>query len=79
MPARGRSKSLLGKNVLPLGGIPLITHTTRTAHAASTVTRVAASTGDTPIAAIARGLDAGFEGGHGAIRELADMVIGVIT
>lgn len=53
IPARGGSKSLPRKNVLPLGGIPLIAHTIRAAQSASLVTRVAVSTEDTEIAEIA--------------------------
>lgn len=54
IPARGGSKSLPRKNVLPLSGVPLIAHTIRAARAASLVTRVAVSTEDAEIAAIAR-------------------------
>jgi N-acylneuraminate cytidylyltransferase len=54
IPARGGSKSLPRKNVLPLGGIPLIAHTIRAARAASLVTRVVVSTEDAEIAAIAK-------------------------
>lgn len=54
IPARGGSKSLPRKNVLPLGGIPLIAHTIRAAREASLVTRVAVSTEDAAIASIAR-------------------------
>lgn len=53
IPARGGSKSLPRKNVLPLGGIPLIAHTIRAAQSASLVTRVAVSTEDAEIAEIA--------------------------
>lgn len=53
IPARGGSKSLPRKNVLPLGGIPLVAHTIQAAQAASLVTRVAVSTEDAEIAAIA--------------------------
>lgn len=54
IPARGGSKSLPRKNVLPLGGIPLIGHTIRAAQAASLVTRIAVSTEDSEIAGLAR-------------------------
>ncbi len=54
IPARGGSKSLPRKNVLPLEGIPLIAHTILAAQAASLVTRVAVSTEDAEIAAIAK-------------------------
>ena len=53
IPARGGSKSLPRKNVLPLGGIPLIAHTIKAAQSANLVTRVAVSTEDAEIAAIA--------------------------
>ena len=53
IPARGGSKSLPRKNILPLGGIPLIGHTIKAARAASLVTRVAVSTEDSEIAVIA--------------------------
>lgn len=54
IPARGGSKSLPRKNVLPLAGIPLIAHTIRAAKAASLVSRVVVSTEDSEIASIAR-------------------------
>ena len=54
IPARGGSKSLPRKNVLPLDGIPMIAHTIRAAQAASLVTRVAVSTEDVEIAAVAQ-------------------------
>jgi N-acylneuraminate cytidylyltransferase len=59
IPARGGSKSLPRKNVLPLGGIPLIAHTIRAAQAASLVTRVVVSTENAEIAALARRFGAG--------------------
>ncbi|CAN7235849.1 cytidylyltransferase domain-containing protein [Mycolicibacterium frederiksbergense] len=54
IPARGGSKSLPRKNVLLLGGIPLIAHTIRAAQASSLVTRVVVSTEDAEISMIAR-------------------------
>lgn len=54
IPARGGSKSLPRKNVLPLGGMPLIAHTIRAAQRASLVNRVAVSTEDAEVAMIAR-------------------------
>lgn len=54
IPARGGSKSLPRKNVLPLAGIPLIAHTIRAAQASIMVRRVAVSTEDAEIAEIAR-------------------------
>jgi N-acylneuraminate cytidylyltransferase len=54
IPARGGSKGLPRKNVLPLGGKPLIAHTIETALAASLVTRTIVSTDDEEIAEVAR-------------------------
>lgn len=54
IPARGGSKSLPRKNVLPLAGIPLVAHTIRAAQASSLVRRVVVSTEDAEIAEIAR-------------------------
>lgn len=54
IPARGGSKAIPRKNLLPLGGIPLVAHSILAAQAASLVTRVAVSTEDAEIAAIAR-------------------------
>ncbi|WP_374157609.1 cytidylyltransferase domain-containing protein [Mycobacterium sp. G7A2] len=54
IPARGGSKTVPRKNVLPLGGLPLIAHTILAAQSASLVSRVAVSTEDAEIAAIAR-------------------------
>ncbi|PAW77378.1 MAG: acylneuraminate cytidylyltransferase [Verrucomicrobia bacterium Tous-C9LFEB] len=52
--ARGGSKGLPGKNVRPLGGIPLIGHSIRTARACSGVQRIIVSTDDNEIARVAR-------------------------
>jgi CMP-N-acetylneuraminic acid synthetase len=54
IPARGGSKGLPRKNVLPLAGKPLIAHTIETALAAPTITRTIVSTDDDEIAEIAR-------------------------
>jgi len=54
IPARGGSKGIPRKNVLPLAGIPLIAHMIRAAQTASRVTRVVVSTDDAEIAAVAR-------------------------
>lgn len=54
IPARGGSKGLPGKNILPLGGLPLIGWGIRAALAASTVARVVVSTDSEEIAAVAR-------------------------
>lgn len=53
IPARGGSKGIPRKNVLPLGGKPLIAHTIAAARAASRVDRVVVSTDDDEIAAVA--------------------------
>lgn len=52
--ARGGSKGLPRKNLLPLGGKPLIVHAIETALALSRVARVVVSTDDEEIAAVAR-------------------------
>jgi YrbI family 3-deoxy-D-manno-octulosonate 8-phosphate phosphatase len=54
IPARGGSKRVPGKNLLPLAGIPLVTHTIRHALAAELVDEVIVSTDDPEIAAVAR-------------------------
>lgn len=52
--ARGGSKGLPGKNIRPLGGIPLIGHSIRAARSCPRVQRVIVSTDDTDIARVAR-------------------------
>jgi len=59
IPARGGSKGLPRKNVLPLAGKPLIVYSIETAQAADLVTRTIVSTDDEEIAAAAR--EAGAE------------------
>src|SRR5690242_15380045 len=54
IPARGGSKGLPGKNILPLQGKPLIAHTIEGARAAHCIHRVVVSTESTEIAQIAR-------------------------
>lgn len=54
IPARGGSKGLPGKNILPLGGKPLIAHTIEAALQSRLVTRVVVSTEDEDIADVAR-------------------------
>ncbi|SDA36739.1 acylneuraminate cytidylyltransferase [Sphingomonas sp. NFR15] len=54
IPARGGSKGIPRKNVLPLGGVPLIAHSIHAARAASRVDRVVVSTDDDEIASVAR-------------------------
>lgn len=53
IPARGGSKSVPRKNVLPIGGKPLIAHSIEHALACSGVTRTIVSTDDAEIAAVA--------------------------
>lgn len=62
IPAREGSKGLPNKNILPLGGVPLIAHTIRAARAARGVNRVLVSTDSPLIAAVAlkEGADAPF-------------------
>lgn len=54
VPARGGSKGLPGKNILPLAGHPLIAYSIRAAQAASSITRTIVTTDDEQIAAVAR-------------------------
>jgi YrbI family 3-deoxy-D-manno-octulosonate 8-phosphate phosphatase len=54
IPARGGSKGLPRKNVLPVAGLPLIAWTIMAAKAARTVSRVVVSTDDAEIAAVAK-------------------------
>lgn len=54
IPARGGSKGLPRKNVLPLAGKPLIAYTIEQALAAEQVTRVVVSTDDAEIADVSR-------------------------
>jgi CMP-N,N'-diacetyllegionaminic acid synthase len=58
IPARGGSKGLPGKNLLPLGGRPLIGWTIAAARASGRLTRTWVSTDDEAIAAVARSLGA---------------------
>jgi CMP-N,N'-diacetyllegionaminic acid synthase len=58
IPARGGSKGLPRKNVLPLAGKPLIVYSIETAQAARLVTRTVVSTDDEEIASVARGAGA---------------------
>jgi N-acylneuraminate cytidylyltransferase/CMP-N,N'-diacetyllegionaminic acid synthase len=62
VPARGGSKGLPGKNLLRLGGIPLLTWTARTIEAAGLSARAVLSTEDPEIAAVGRaaGLETPF-------------------
>lgn len=62
VPARGGSKSIPRKNIVPLRGKPLLAYTAETALAAQNLTRVVLSTDDEEIAAVGRdyGLDVPF-------------------
>ncbi|MEM6325525.1 MAG: acylneuraminate cytidylyltransferase [Bacteroidota bacterium] len=53
IPARGGSKGIPRKNVLPFAGRPLLAHSIRHASQSTSVTRVVVSTDDTEIAAVA--------------------------
>ncbi len=54
IPARGGSKSIPRKNILPLNGKPLIVHSIETAKACRLIDRVIVSTDDQEIAEVAR-------------------------
>jgi len=54
IPARGGSKSIPHKNILPLGGFPLIAYSIAAAQASQTITRVIVSTDDEEIAEVSR-------------------------
>lgn len=54
IPARGGSKSIPRKNLLSIGGLPLIAHTILAARGASRISRVVVTTDDREIAEIAR-------------------------
>lgn len=58
IPARGGSKGLPRKNLLPVGGVPLIVRAVRTALAARLVDRVVVSTDDAEISKAAWGAGA---------------------
>ena len=57
--ARGGSKGLPGKNIMPLGGVPLIGHSIATAQGVSAIEQVYVSTDADDIAAVARAHGAG--------------------
>ena len=59
IPARGGSKGVKGKNLRPVGGVPLITRAVDTARASSMIDAVVVSTDDKRIADVAA--DAGAE------------------
>lgn len=54
IPARGGSKGLPNKNILPLGGKPIIVHSIEAARAAQCIQRIVVSTDSPEIAEIAR-------------------------
>ena len=54
IPARGGSKGIPGKNLQPIGGIPLVGRTIQAALASDRVVRVVVSTDDDDIASVAR-------------------------
>lgn len=54
IPARGGSKGLPRKNVLPFCGKPLITHTIEAAAGAAAIDRIVVTTDDSEIAEVAR-------------------------
>jgi N-acylneuraminate cytidylyltransferase len=63
IPARGGSKSIPRKNLLPLGGRPLIAYSIEQALTSTRVTRCVVSTDDDEIAAVSRacGADVPFQ------------------
>jgi N-acylneuraminate cytidylyltransferase len=54
VPARGGSKRLPGKNLVPVAGVPLLAHTIGHARASSRIDTVIVSTDDEEIASLAR-------------------------
>jgi CMP-N,N'-diacetyllegionaminic acid synthase len=62
IPARGGSKGLPGKNLMPLAGLPLIAHSIRCAQSTPAIDRLVVSTDSDQIAAAAaaHGADAPF-------------------
>jgi N-acylneuraminate cytidylyltransferase len=54
IPARGGSKGIPGKNIMTIGGKPLIAHTILQAQASQRINRVIVSTDDEQIAAVSR-------------------------
>ena len=67
IPARGGSKGIPGKNLVPLGGKPLLAHTLEQALAAPEIERVMVSTDDEAIARCAREHGAGVVGRPAAL------------
>jgi YrbI family 3-deoxy-D-manno-octulosonate 8-phosphate phosphatase len=62
IPARGGSKGVPGKNLAPVGGVPLVARAVRACLAARLITDVAVSTDDHGIAAAARAAGADVVG-----------------
>src|SRR4051794_33637662 len=54
VPARGGSRGVLGKNLRPVGGVPLVARAVRACLRAERVDLVVVSTDDAAIAALAR-------------------------
>lgn len=67
IPARGGSKGLPGKNVMRVGGVPLVARAVAAARAARTVGRVVVTTDDGEIARVAR------EAGASVVQRPADL------
>jgi YrbI family 3-deoxy-D-manno-octulosonate 8-phosphate phosphatase len=63
IPARGGSRGLPGKNIRPLGGVPLVVRTVEAALHASCIERVYVSSDDPEILRVARAA-----GGHAIVR-----------
>src|SRR5215469_10374181 len=57
IPARGGSKGLPGKNLRPLGGLPLIAHSVRFAQICPGIDRCVVSTDSDEIASAARDVE----------------------
>ncbi len=54
IPARGGSKGIPGKNIIEVGGKPLIAHTIRSARGSKLIDKVVVATDDKKIAAVAK-------------------------
>lgn len=54
IPARGGSQGLPGKNIMPVGGLPMIAHAIEKALSVGTMDRVLVTTDDPAIAAVSR-------------------------
>ena len=58
VPARGGSKGIVGKNIRPFCGLPLIAHTLLYSQMCTSIDRLVVSTDDRAIADVARGYNA---------------------